>query len=177
MIYLLRKLSRGKREKGQVRIIEAILATFMVVSVIMLVMAFTRPLKSVYVRETADLRRLAYNLLNTLADNMVFEKTISSMPQGSPQAGNECMLYNLGFTASASLPPGLLFKMDVYKVEFNLTTGSSTLKWIGCASNYDWKNIRLVESEPIIYTYVCTGDPDSVRGTTLLIHLVIGYSG
>jgi hypothetical protein len=63
------------KRKGQIRVIEAVLATFMVVSIILLVMAFTRPLKSVYVRETSDLRRLAYDLLNNMAENNVFEKT------------------------------------------------------------------------------------------------------
>ncbi|MEM0010006.1 MULTISPECIES: hypothetical protein [Thermofilum] len=165
------------KRKGQIRVIEAVLATFMVVSIILLVMAFTRPLKSVYVRETSDLRQLAYDLLNNMAENNVFEKTISNLGSENTQQTGECTFYNLGFLASASLPPGLLFKIDIYRVDFDLASNSVNLVWIGCASNYDWKNIKLVESEPVTYTYVCTGDPDSVRGTTLLIQMVIGFSG
>jgi hypothetical protein len=168
---------RASRRRGQVRIIEAVLATFMVVAVILLVMSFTRPLKSVYIRETSDLRRLAYDLLSNMAENNVFERTISGIASGTQQATDECKFYDLGFLATASLPPGLLFKMDIYRVDYDLATGSSRLVWLGCASNYDWRNARLVESEPVTYTYVCTGDPDKVRGTALLIQVVIGYSG
>ena len=163
--------------KGQIRIIEAVLATFMVVSIILLVMSFTRPLKSTYVRETSDLRRLAYNLLNNMAENNVFEKTIANIASGGSQTTGECAFYDLSFLATASLPPGLLFKIDIYRVDFDLSSGRVGLVWLGCASNYDWKNIKLVESEPVTYSYVCTGDPDRVRGTTLLIQMVIGFSG
>jgi len=149
----------------------------MVVAIIMLVIAFTRPLKSVYVRETSDLRRLAYNLLNNMADNAVFERTISNIASSPQQPAGACTFYDLAFLASASLPPGLLFKIDVYKVDFDLSTGKSALVWLGCAANYDWENVELLESEPVSYTYVCTGDPDKVRGITLYIQLTIGYAG
>ncbi|ABL78319.1 hypothetical protein [Thermofilum pendens] len=164
------------RRRGQVRIIEAVLATFMVVAIILLVMSFARPLRSVYVRETSDLRRLAYNLLNNMADNGVFEKTLANLNPSAAQGGG-CTLYDLAMMATASLPPGILFRMDVYRVDFDVSAGNTSLVWLGCASNYDTNTTRLVESEPVSYTYVCTGDPDSVRGTALYILLTIGYSG
>lgn len=170
-------MTSKSRRRGQIRIIEVVLATFMVVAIIMLVIAFTRPLRSVYVRETSDLRRLAYNLLNNMADNAVFEETISNIASNPQQPGSSCTLYDLAFLASASLPPGLLFKIEVYRVDFDLATGKSTLVWLGCAANYDWENVKLLESEPVSYTYVCTGEPDRVRGVTLHIHLTIGYAG
>jgi len=168
------------RRRGQVRIIEAVLAVFMTVSVILLMMAFTRPLKSPYVRETSDLRRLAYNVLSAMAQGNVFERAVDV--NRSPGGDDSCSLGGLAFAVGVSLPPGLLFYVDVYRVDFNPSSGSIETVWLGCASNFverrsEVGSSQLSEAEPVTYTYVCTGEPDTVRGAVLLIQMIIGYSG
>jgi len=167
------------RRRGQVRVVEAVLAVFMAVAVILLVMAFTRPLRSPYVRETSDLRRLAYNVLSALAQGNVFERAVDVHRE--PE-GDECTLGGLAFAVGASLPPGLLFYIDVYRANFTPSSPRVELVWVGCASNFvsrrgELSASALSEAEPITYTYVCTGEPDSVRGTVLLIQMLIGYPG
>jgi len=173
--------------RGQVRIVEAVLAVSMVVAVILLLMHFTRPLRSVFIRETSDLRRLGYNLLNNLAENRIYERVLSDLiyaanayfaQQGAcPPGGGSRRLDDLAFFASAILPQGLLFRIDVYTVHHALRNGSAVVCPLGYAANYDVGRVALTEAEPLVYTYVCTGDPDRVRGSVLLIHLTIGYSG
>ncbi|MEM4680123.1 MAG: hypothetical protein QXL98_04185, partial [Thermofilaceae archaeon] len=77
----LREPGRNSR-RGQIRLIELVLAVFMVVAVIIMVMNFTRPLRSVYLREVSDLRRLAYNLLGNLADAGAFERVVEGAFSG-----------------------------------------------------------------------------------------------
>jgi hypothetical protein len=173
--------------RGQVRVVEAVLAVFMVVAVILLLMQFTRPLRSVYIRETSDLRRLGYNLLNSMAENNVYEKVLGDLIYEANQrfsASGKCpegwegnRLDDLAFFASTVLPQGLLFRMDVYTVHYDLAGGRAVLCPLGYAANFDVDKVSMTEAEPIIYTYVCTGDPDRVRGSALLVHLTIGYSG
>lgn len=172
--------------RGQVRVVEAVLAVFMVVAVILLLMQFTRPLRSVYIRETSDLRRLGYNLLNSMAENNVYEKVLGDLIYEASRrfsASGKCpegwegnRLDDLAFFASTVLPQGLLFRMDVYTVHYDLAGGRAVLCPLGYAANYG-VGTNMTEAEPIIYTYVCTGDPDRVRGSALLVHLTIGYSG
>jgi hypothetical protein len=168
---------RFSRRRGQIRIMEAVLATFMVVAIILLVMSFTRPLRSPYIRETTDLRRLAYNLLSYMAENNVFELTLSRISASTGSTPNQCIFYDLGFLATASLPPETLYKLDIYNVTYDNLSGNLNLTWLGCASNYNWSSIGLVESESVTYTYVCTGGPDKIRGNIIYIRLTIGFSG
>jgi len=173
--------------RGQVRVVEAVLAVFMVVAVVLLLMQFTRPLRSVYIRETSDLRRLGYNLLNSMAENNVYEKVLGDLIYEAskrfsssgrcPEGWEENRLNDLAFFASTVLPQGLLFRMDVYTVQYDLAGGRAVLCPLGYAANFDVGKVSMTEAEPIIYTYVCTGDPDRVRGSVLLVHLTIGYSG
>ncbi|MEM4640660.1 MAG: hypothetical protein QXT93_12370 [Thermofilum sp.] len=163
-------MNRGR--KGQFRIIELIIAVTMVVAVMLLVMFFTRPMRSVYLREVADLRSLAYNLLNNFADAGVFERILNSTQNG--EKGWEGRLRML---VSSSLPPGLVFRMEIYDVKIN-EDGTIELKRIdeGAITNME-RDTELVEAESVQYTLVCTRDPDSVRGRILYIVLVIGYAG
>jgi len=185
-------MARGGRipvtvRKGQIRVIEAVLAVFMVVAVILLLMQFTRPLRSAYIRETSDLRRLGYNLLNSMAENNVYEKVLGDLIYeanrcfseggGCPEGWEGNRLDELAFFATIVLPQGLLFRVDVYTVHYSLTEGRVVLCPLGYAANFNAEIEPMKEAEPIIYTYVCTGDPDRVRGSVLFVHLTIGYSG
>ena len=173
--------------RGQVRVVEAVLAVFMVVAVVLLLMQFTKPLRSVYIRETSDLRRLGYNFLNSMAENNVYEKVLGNLIYEAskrfssigrcPEGWEENRLNDLAFFASTVLPQGLLFRVDVYTVQYDLAGGRAVLCPLGYAANFDVGKVSMTEAEPITYTYVCTGDPDRVRGSVLLVHLTIGYSG
>jgi len=162
------------RRRGQVRVVEAVLAAFIVVAVILMVMAFTRPLKSVYIRETTDLRRLAYNLLNDMATAGVYERTVG---RALVNPGDRSWVDDLRLLISSSLPPDLVFNMTVYRLDFNLQTGRAVFSYLGSVANANFSSIRLYESESVTYTYVATGDPDSVRGSVIYIVLTVGFAG
>jgi len=164
----LKRLAR----RGQFRIIELVISITMIISVMLLVMFFTRPMRSIYLREVGDLRRLAYNLLNNLAEAGVFERVFDSARSGD--IGWEGRLRML---VAANLPPGLVFRMEIYNVLI-LGDGTVQLKRLdgGMITNMN-PGVDLSESEAVHYTLVCTRDPDSVRGEILYILLVIGYAG
>lgn len=161
-------------KKGQTRVIEVVLATFIVVAVIVMVMSFTRPLKSVYIRETSDLRRLAYNLLNNMAEAGIYERVIGPALLSGSAEWND----TLNFFIMSNLPPGLVYYMSVSKVDFDYSNGAVTFVPLGYITNPpDFYSKPLYEAESLKFTYVCTSDPDAVRATVLYIEFTIGYSG
>ena len=160
---------------GQVRIIELLLTAFMMAVTIIFVMNFTRPIKSIYIRETSDLRRLAYNLLNDFATAGVYEDVIVQGNLSGTNWEDEMRL-----VLSISLPPEILFKMEVYELHFSPITGDITYirldnGRITNLENFDQE--KLIEAESVSYTYVIVGEPDKVRGTVLYIVLVLGFGG
>lgn len=164
--------SRWNSKKGQVRVIELIIALSMVVSIILLVMFFTRPMRSPYLRETVDLRRLGFNLLNQLADVGAFERLISDALQGDTTwEGRMRMLL------SASLPSGIVFHMRIYEVQEKEDGSLKPVPIDNGGITNAAPNLKLLESEAIHFTYVCVKEPDRVRGKILYIVLVIGYAG
>lgn len=162
---------RDQARKGQLRVVELIIAVAMVVTIMLLVMFFARPMRSVYIREVSDLRRLAYNLLNNFAEAGVFERIIDSALRGD--AGWEGRMRMLVFS---SLPPGIIFRMQVYRVR--VVSGTVQLERLdkGGIANVE-AEVELKEGEAVHYTYVCTQDPDRMRGEILYVVLVIGYAG
>lgn len=148
------------RRSGQVRIIEAVLAVFMTVAVLLMVMQFTRPLRSPYIRETSDLRRLAYNLLSAAAQANIFENTLSERAwaaldsRGRWQAP-DTRIRELELFLSLSLPQGLLYRMDIYLL--NNTGKTAKRIYLGTAANYNFETVKLLEAEPTTYTYTITG--------------------
>lgn len=162
---------RKRARRGQFRIIELVLAVSMVVTVILLVMHFTRPMRSAYLREVGDLRRLAYNLLNNFAEAGVFERILAAA-----LSGDEGWEGRMRMLVSSSLPPGIVFKMKIYHVKI-YADGKIELQPLdsGAISNVN-PETKLMEAESVHYTHVCTRDPDSVRGEILYIVLVIGYA-
>lgn len=166
------RVSKLSSRRGQIRLIELVLAVFMVVAVIIMVINFTRPLRSVYLREVSDLRRMAYNLLGNLADAGLFERIVDGAFTGDNtwEGRMRMVLYS-------NLPPGIVFSMEIYSVE----TGGSGLPAMRRLDSGQISNMKpgatLVESESVQYVYVCTRDPDRMRGRILYIVLVIGYAG
>jgi len=160
------------KRSGVTRIVELVLATSMVVATIMFAMAFTRPIRSVYVRETSDLRRLAYNVLDNLAEAGVFERVLKSALEGD--AGWEG---RLRFLLSTNLPPGVLFRMEVYSVSVG-ADGKVELTRLdkGSVTNAE-PSVAFREAESAQYTYVCVHDPDTMRGRLFYFVLVVGYAG
>jgi len=148
------------RKRGQVRVIEAVLAVFMAVALILMVMGFTRPLRSQYIRETSDLRRLAYNVMSTMSQATTFEATLAERIWAIYDSGGVWQpaverLRELELILSMSLPPGLLYRLDVYLL--SASGGAVELKPLGFSSNYDADRVRLTEAESITYTYTMTG--------------------
>lgn len=161
-----------RRRRGVTRIAELVLATSMVVATILFVMFFTRPIRSVYLRETSDLRRLAYNILDNLAEAGAFERVLSSALVGD--TGWEGRLRLL---VSSSVPPGVLFRMEVYSAEVDASGRVELVRLDrGGVTNMD-SGVSLREAESVYYTYVCVRDPDSMRGRVFYIVLVVGYAG
>ena len=160
------------RRRGVTRVIELVLATSMVVATVVFVMAFTRPMRSAYLRETGDLRRLAYNVLSNLAEAGAFERVLEPALRG--EAGWEG---RLRFLISASLPPGVLFRAEVYSVAVG-ADGRVRLERLdkGGVANVD-PAVAFREAESVHYTYVCVRDPDSMRGRMFYFVLVVGYAG
>lgn len=157
--------------KGQLRVVELTLAVSMIVMTMLLVAFFTRPMRSVYIREVSDLRLLAYNLLNNLAEAGVFERIVGDAVNGDVSwEGRMRML------VASSLPPGIVFKMQVYRVIISNDGLQLERLGRGAITNMD-SSVELRESEAVHFTYVCTGDPDRIRGEILYIVLVIGYAG
>lgn len=148
------------KRKGQLRIVEAVLAVFIVVAVLLMVMNLTRPLRSPYIRETSDLRRLAYNVLSSMAQSGTFESTLSERIWLVLNSGGKIelldeRLWELELLLSLSLPPGILYRLDVYLL--NTSGGSVKPIYIGTASNFESGRARLTEAEPTTFTYTLVG--------------------
>ena len=160
------------RRRGVTRVVELVLATSMVVATVLFVMAFTRPIRSVYLRETSDLRRLAYNVLDNLAEAGAFERVLASALEGDASWEGRLRLL-----VSASLPPGVLFRMEVYSVAVGADGGVELSRLDrGGVTNAD-PDVAFREAESVLYTYVCVHDPDSMRGRVFHFILVVGYAG
>ncbi len=161
--------------RGQARLIELLLASFMMVVAIIFAMSFTRPVKSIYVRETSDLRRLAYNLLNDYAKAGVYERIIVMGNLTGADWEDEMRLM-----LSTSLPPEIVFKMEVYELRYSTLTGEIRMVRLDTGRITNIKSpaiTHIQEAESVSYTYVVVGKPDRVRGTVLYIVLVLGFGG
>lgn len=160
--------------RGQARVIEMILATLVMTSALLVAMSIAAPLRSIYLRETADLRRLAYNLLNDLADARVLESVVVEGNLTGSNWEDELMLF-----IAANLPPELVFKVDVYQLRVG---ADGSLEWVKLnrrpiSKPEDWDAARVVEAESVSYAYVVVGAPEEGRGCFLRIDLVLGYGG
>lgn len=129
-------------------------------------------MRSPYLRETVDLRKLGHNLLSQLADAGTFERLIYIMHLGDTTwEGRMRMLL------SASLPAGILFRMEVYEIQRKKDGSLELVRLDSGGITNAAPNLKLLESESIHYTYVCVREPEQVRGKILYIVLVIGYAG
>jgi len=160
--------------RGQARVIEMILATLVMTAALLVAMSVAAPLRSIYLRETADLRRLAYNLLNDLADARVLESVVVEGNLTGSDWEDE-----LKFFIAANLPPELVFKVDVYQLKVR---SDGSLEWVKLnrrpiSKPEDWDAARVVEAESVSYAYVVVGAPEEGRGCFLRIDLVLGYGG
>ena len=158
------------KDRGQVRIVELLLATIIISVSVVFALMFARPMRSIYVRETSDLRRLAYNLLNDFALAGVYENVIiAGNLTGKPWTRE------MGLLLSASLPPEIIYYMEVY--EARISNGGVELKLLGTITNTPdfWSSV--VEAESVTYTYVSVGEPDRTRGVVLVFQLVLGLGG
>ncbi len=163
------------RRHGQARLIEMLLAALMVVVAIVFTMQFTRPIKSIYIRETSDLRRLAYNLLDNYAKAGVYESIIVNGNLSGADWESQMRLM-----LSMSLPPEIVFYMEVYEIRFDSATGSIYFERLdhGRITNLsNFSSISLLDAETVTFTYVVVGRPDRVRGTVLYITLTLGFGG
>ena len=165
---------RANNRKGQARIIEIILATIIMTSTLVTIMNLTTPVRSIYLRESSDLRRLAYNILNDFGDARIYENIIMKGNLTGRAWEKEFKLF-----LSVNLPPQVLFKVDVYvlKVYNNGTTQWVRMNKEPITNVPDWENARIIEAVSVTYTYVCVAAPDETRGTFLKIELTLGYGG
>lgn len=159
---------------GQARIIEMVLATLVLTAALLVAMSLAAPLRSIYLRETSDLRRLAYNLLNDLADARVFEDIVVRGNLTGSDWEDELKLF-----VAANLPPELVFRVDVYQLKMR---PDGSLEWVKLnrkpiSKPEDWESARVVEAEAVSYAYVAVGAPEEGRGCLLRIDLVLGYGG
>lgn len=163
-----------RASRGQMRLIELLLASTIVAAAVSFALFFTRPVRSIYIRETSDLRRLAYNLLNDFALAGVYEEIIVKGNLSGEPWEDEMKLM-----LSVSLPPEVVFVMDVYEVKFRPGGGLQKVKLnTKPISNIDPAKMDLIEeAESVTYTYVCVHDPDRTRGTVLVITLTLGFGG
>jgi len=161
-------------KRGQARIIEVMLAAIVMTITLVTIMNLTTPLRSIYLRETSDLRRVAYNILNDFGDARVYENIIIKGNLTGRLWEDELILF-----ISVNLPPQVIFNMDVYVLKVHR---NGTLEWVKLnrkpISNVEnWEEANIVEAESVTYTYVCVAEPDEGRGTFLKIELTLGYGG
>ncbi len=161
-------------ESGQVRLVEMILSTIVMTLALLMIMNLTAPLRSIYLRETSDLRRLAYNVLNSLSETGMFEDLIMTKRLKGDPWEDELSLF-----LSMNLPPNIVFKLDVYEY---LVLRNGTTKWVKLNSKpitnlMRWDESKVIEAESITYTYVCLRGADEYRGIFLKFELVLGYGG
>jgi len=157
---------------GQIRLIEVILGVIIIVLTLITIMRLTPPQKTIYLRETSDLRRFAYNLLNTMANARVFEDIVVGGNLSGNNWEDEMKMF-----LSINMPPQIIFSADFYELRMN----ESGVIWHKLnrkpISNTEEYLSKIVEAESVTYTYVCVGEPDRTRGTVLVIILRLGYGG
>ncbi len=170
---------------GQVRLISVMLSLMIIIVAFMSINNVVRPIRSLYLRETSDLRRLAYNILNDMASTGVFEKLILSkqyvrelIANGEPyncSLGEPAWTGELRAFLATAIPPGLVFTVEVgyYKV---LPGGGIEYVPLHC-SPISFGNVSFVEAESVTYTYVSMYPPEETRSTILRIDLTLGYEG
>lgn len=157
---------------GQIRLIEAMLGVIIIVLTLITIMRLTPPQKTIYLRETSDLRRFAYNLLNTMANARVFEDIVVRGNLSGRDWEDEMKMF-----LSINMPPQIIFSADFYELRMNESGVIRHKLNRKPVSNTDEYLSKIVEAESVTYTYVCVGEPDRTRGTVLVIILRLGYGG
>jgi len=100
-------MKRSKKNKGQVRIIEAILASFLIFIAVSFISTFAvTPLSSTY--ETGELERIGHNVLHDLDEQRLLGSYIYN-----PEWGN------LTLALMVCLPPDVYFNLTVYDLYSN----------------------------------------------------------
>jgi len=168
---------------GQVRVVAAVIAIVVVIAAYMLASGLTRPIRSLYYRETADLRRLAYNVLDNMASAGVFEELILNDPKVleaiSAHESVNCSEGEPGWVdrfralLSTVLPSGLVFTARVGYYH-PLPNGSLVYCKLHCKP-ITLGEVRFVEAESVTYTYTTSGGAYGV--VILRVDLVVGYEG
>lgn len=167
--------------RGQARLVEMIIMVALIAVAYIYMSQSTRPARSLFYRDTSDLRRFAYNMLNDLANSGVYEKlvlnnseVVATISSGEPDCQQEQRWVNLVRAYLVhSLPRGLGFSMRISYYNFT----ESRFIPLHCAAIQSSQSLDPVESESISYTYVSIYAPDTTRGVILRIDLEVGYGG
>lgn len=169
--------------RGQVRVAAAVMAVAVVVAAYSLASRIVRPVKSLYYRESEDLERLAYNVLDSMANAGVFDKLILNDPAvleavagGRPvncSAGEPAWASKLRALLAAALPGEASFRVRVGYYH-PLPNGSLVYCSLHC-SPISLGEVRFVEAASVTYTYTSSGGGYGV--VILRIDLVVGRGG
>ena len=169
--------------RGQVRIAAAVMAVAIVVAAYSLASRIVRPVKSLYYRESEDLERLAYNVLDSMASAHVFDELILSDPavleaitSGRPvncSAGEPVWADKFRALLAAALPGDVSFTARVGYYH-QLSNGSLAYYELHCAP-ISLGEARFTEAASVTYTYTTSGGGYGV--VILRIDLVVGRGG
>jgi hypothetical protein len=128
----------GKNVDGQVRILEAVIASIIVFIAFSAAFYFIYSTQNIFAQEAIDLNRLAYNLLHQIAESGIIEKTIEEKPGGIEQ---------LKIALQELLPANIYFNLTIKPIN-----PSGELISASNAPAEAFKETGEVASASIIYT-------------------------
>ena len=157
----LKKHSIKKARYGQARILEAVIASFIIFLAFSAAFYFIYSSENIFAQETIDLNRLAYNVLHQLVESNVIENTLEEDPQnGSAQ---------LKIALQELLPANIYFNLTVYNCTGNPSQPYSSSVNISNVQAEDFMESGEVASASTIYT--------SERGNIYYLTLKLARAG
>lgn len=138
---------RRKRDKGQMRILETVIAAAIIYVVFSASFFLIRSSETVTSQEIVDLNKLGYNLLHRIIESGTIEETLES---GSETGGGTDYLK---VVVHRFLPTGVFFNLTVYRCSQNLSEPPFEQSWtISNAQSEDLMKLKEIAHASTVYT-------------------------
>ena len=134
-----------RNKKGQIRIFEAVFATAIILLSFYILSTLSAPTNPAIIRGEEDLEKIGYNVLNTMAEERIFDKIIFNDDFTIKDGWED----SLKVILQELLPEGILFNVTVYNATYQ--NGLVELK-----SFYHVNPIRNFEGNISKLTFVTT---------------------
>ena len=159
-------------KRAQARLVEMLLAVFIIVTAYITVQQIFRPFNVRRLRDIEELRAFGYNILDELASSRLYENIIVK-----GILNNEPWEDYLKVLLEQNLPPDILYSLEVYNLtvdeNYQFYKKKLNTKEISNIIDFDqniWNEVAIIE-----YVYTTIYEPK--RGWTLVLILKLARPG